>query len=86
MTTIEKAQASCLGPSEPTPGRRRSPRRSRLQPGSSSRRRGQLSPGIHHLIAAIRYMGKEVASNHEYSSKVLARLTSELFYLCIGFK
>ena len=29
---------------------------------------------------------KEEQSNREYSSKVLARLTSELFYLCIIIK
>src|SRR3990170_8231391 len=56
-----KAQASCLGPSEPTPGRRQARSSNRREGSSSSRsrRQGRLSQGLRHLVATNGYGEKE---------------------------
>ena len=77
-----KAQASCLGPSEPTPGRRTAPRSSTHRKGSSSScRRAQLSQGLRHLVASNRYGEKKKAKQ----PWVLIRSTQQakdLHYIC----
>jgi hypothetical protein len=83
MTTIEKAQASYLGPSEPTPGR---------QPTRSLGVVVVVVDGGNSLLGSAIWsnqtgMGKSgskatVSTHPKYS----ARLTSDLFYVCNIFK
>ena len=79
MTTIEKAQASYLGPSEPTPGRQPTRSSSYSRGSSSDHRQGQLALGLRHLVASLGYGKRESKATVSTHPKYSARLTSDLF-------